>query len=792
MEGETGVIDRATVAFRVMTGTVIAHVDVVVLTALSVAAVTPFGRLFLDNSFLLLPAGAAVLAATVSLSFVRRHLVTSLAVSVLAIAAYLAFVSFHIGAPTPTALRAVWDAVTASWSGLLTASVPAVSSARLTALPVLIAWSATVAAAELSLRTRSSVAPVVAPLAGFTVALAFTGKRPVGSLALPMLVVALLLLAVFVRANGLSGGPRPLSMGSAMPAPAAARRSPTVVRTHAGFGLAALAVVALAAAGVGAILPATPDSRRFDLHNSYHPPVQLSESVSPLAQVRSQLNDSSTTPIFSVRLTGIPAGMMIDKIPVAILDEYDGAVWGTSAVFAQVGHQLPPGPEPNLPLVMVHQDYQLNNYPSNFLPALQRPRVLDANRAAFDRISGMVVTSTPPPARYHYTVESAVADQSQVAKRPVKAGNDPSVAALASPPPGMAQWPTPILDFARSLPSNPADSYATLTAISDELRSNHFGYRIAARPGHSLGVIDDFLTALTGEGASSTTRVGYDEQFAAAFAIVARADNLPSRVVVGYGIDPKRAARGQTIEVRPYDVEAWAEVNLNGIGWVRFDPTNRTPRKPQAPQTTKTTPPTSQATTPTSVGIGRGSNPHLPGAGRRHHSAPRWPWILLAVVVALPTAVAAAKKVRRSRRQGNGPPTQRVMGAWLESRDQLHSHGMAVPVSMTVNEIAEACAATLDNDTAARVAAFGPLVDIALYDPEEPGEELATAAWELHADLVETLSAHASAVQRLRAGIDPRPLLPRRRPAAISSAMFPGRGRPGSGELVDTIRGREG
>jgi protein-glutamine gamma-glutamyltransferase len=69
------------------------------------------------------------------------------------------------------------------------------------------------------------------------------------------------------------------------------------------------------------------------------------------------------------------------------------------------------------------------------------------------------------------------------------------------------------------------------------------------------------------------TRAGYCEHFASAFAVLMRAAGIPTRVVTGYqggNFNPI----GQYLVVRQSDAHAWNEVWLDGLGWIRIDPTN--------------------------------------------------------------------------------------------------------------------------------------------------------------------------------------------------------------------------
>lgn len=68
------------------------------------------------------------------------------------------------------------------------------------------------------------------------------------------------------------------------------------------------------------------------------------------------------------------------------------------------------------------------------------------------------------------------------------------------------------------------------------------------------------------------SRRGFCEHYAYAFVVMMRAAGVPARVVAGYQggeVNPVN----KTIIVHQFDAHAWAEVWLQGEGWVRVDPT---------------------------------------------------------------------------------------------------------------------------------------------------------------------------------------------------------------------------
>nr|WP_321466580.1 DUF3488 and DUF4129 domain-containing transglutaminase family protein [uncultured Desulfobulbus sp.] len=111
-----------------------------------------------------------------------------------------------------------------------------------------------------------------------------------------------------------------------------------------------------------------------------------------------------------------------------------------------------------------------------------------------------------------------------------------------------------------------AREYATPEAIVDAgltfFKDNEFTYTL--QPGRlGTDAVDDFLF---------TGKKGFCEHFAAGFAVLMRAADVPARIVGGYQGGSWNAL-GNFFTVRQSDAHVWCEVWLQGKGWVRVDPT---------------------------------------------------------------------------------------------------------------------------------------------------------------------------------------------------------------------------
>ena len=112
-----------------------------------------------------------------------------------------------------------------------------------------------------------------------------------------------------------------------------------------------------------------------------------------------------------------------------------------------------------------------------------------------------------------------------------------------------------------------------LAAIRDEfVNVGFYDATPDTPPGHSYGRIATMLT-------DPARIVGFEEQYAAAAAVMAQVAGLPVRVVVGYEVSPD-AWRNGTVDVTANDISAWVELDAGELGWVPVDVTPDRSRTP--------------------------------------------------------------------------------------------------------------------------------------------------------------------------------------------------------------------
>jgi transglutaminase-like putative cysteine protease len=624
---------------------------------------------------------------------------------------------------------------------MLTVGLPADVTGDLLITPVLVTFVAALASTTLALRTKAILAPAGPTLLALVIGLLFTADRPAAGLPVTAAYLLATLLLVIVRVTRLERA-QALALDLAPGSPEPRRRTRVIGRIA--FGLpVALVVAALGVTGAW-FVPVASGTARFDPRTVAPQEFQVDDTISPLAKVKSQLDGPSQT-LFTVQVTG----GTVDRVRTAALDTYDGALWTSNDTFLVAGHQLPADPDLSRPN-LVHARISIQSLDGPYLPVVGWPVQVGATGLGFSGRSGVLVTHGPDVHGLTYDMVGAVAPDDAGLRSAVPNLSDDRTRDTQLPP-GL---PAELDAKAKDLTTQGSTPYTKLMAIRDYLRT--LPYSLDARPGHSY----DALRRLF--GSNPQDRIGYAEQYAAAFAVLARDQGFPTRVAVGYLLRPQ-AQHGDTYTVTTADAHAWAEVDMTGYGWVTFDPTNFNVRRDPGQQDKN--PPVDSPKNP------RDQNPGDPGDASVNPNLRAGPGTVARIVtgsviglialgglaVLLVIAVLLAKFVRR-RRHRSGTAAQRVIGAWRDSADRLVERGIPVPHSLTAIEAARHARDHL-GEPAGAVAVLAPIVTQAMYFPGDPPPDVVREAWELNAQFRRDLRRSRGVLRALRAWFDPRPLV---------------------------------
>ncbi|MET0496621.1 MAG: transglutaminaseTgpA domain-containing protein [Actinoplanes sp.] len=457
-----------------------------------------------------------------------------------------------------------------------------------------------------------------------------------------------------------------------------------------------------AAAAVWFVAPGAADARTLDrqLAEPESPPGVLN----PLDEIADRLAEPGI-PVFRNRPSA-----PVDRWPLIVLDTFDGDSWTTGAGYRPLGARL--GTQTG----QQHAQVQVTGLTGPWLPTPGRVVSLttadQAGQALVNEPTG-AITATTPIRRYDvgWRPERDTPGQLRTAR------TVPGPAAVS--PPGL---PEPFADLARGAVGAGGSPFETALALENHLRAR---YRLAsgtALPaGHGYAQLDWFL---------HHSRRGTSEQFATAYALLARSLGLPVRLVVGFR-QPPRPDRDGFYTVRNGDVLAWPEINLDGPGWVALDPTAQTDsERKTAAADTGPVQPVPQPSVPV-------AEPSLPPSVAQQHltrerdsgATPAW-WFAgagLLLALLLPAGVPLVK-MSRARRRRSGAAAAVVAGAVAEVRDRLRDHRVAVSRGATLRELADT-AAVLGADARTALADLAGCADRALWSGRRPQPSEAAEAW---------------------------------------------------------------
>ena len=357
----------------------------------------------------------------------------------------------------------------------------------------------------------------------------------------------------------------------------------------------------------------------------------------------------------------------------------------------------------------VRLEVEVGDFGSEWLPVPWMPQSIDADGDwRHDPATGAIVAvgdnRSLATRRLTYRVDSRLMQPGQPAIAAAEAG-DPGDGGLTLALPD--ELDPQLIDLAQEVTADASTAGERVLALANWLRSDEFTYSTQIVEGSTLATVDDFLLS---------SRTGYCEQFAGSLAILARAVDVPSRVVIGF---LPGTATEQGYEVSTKDMHAWTEVLLDGLGWVALDPTpsgapeaepipspSPTVSEPEAPEPTLDDVPTASATPDAST-------PTEPEAGSGFE-LPSWiGWPIAAIAVALLPLTLRRLRAARRFRPGTDP-TRAAEDAWDELRDSVLDLGRPWP-SGTPRQAAADLAAGLPQEAAADVQALGLQVERARF-----------------------------------------------------------------------------
>jgi transglutaminase-like putative cysteine protease len=792
------------IAFGRRLGIVLSLAGVVFLAGASL------DRVYNGQLLLLLVADAALASVLLPLLLRRAPAFVVAPLSLLLLAAYSVYcvqISAKAGGINGGLRDLTIDAARNALPRLLTALIPVEPQPDTVLAPVVLAWLAGLAAAELAVRANRVAVACIGPVLLYAGALVLVGPNAPVQLWQPIAVAALVAAAMALgRPVSDTEHRARRSRGSA--GITASER--TVLRTRAAFSLAAviaimLAVVAVIAPVVAGGVGISPGDPRALVH----PPDLDAADENPLIRISGWAADP-TQKLFKVTVVhgappptakptptaanqpingtaqpttappdDAPVGAYDTRLRLAVLEEWDGVTWHTSSDYRGAGRVLPPLAVPadwtghtDAPSLDIDETITVDQLEGRLLPAVPTPSRVDGVRVSFDRASGTMIQDERLSPGLTYTVSSV---NSAVDINLLPAADVPSGAAAAHLLAVGDEVPPDLSHLAEVVSAGQASPYNRALALQDFL-AEHFRYATDAPSGHAYPNLRFFLF---GDPRAGGQR-GTSEQFAAAFAALGRLMGLPTRVVVGF----HTPAGGGVITAS--DGVAWPEVLFTDVGWVAFDPLPQpnTPPQPLEDQflpqpTPPTQPPASVPPITSSASAEPSVSPSSSGPAAGGLSAGVVAGgigggvLMLALATAL--VLAFLRAALRRRRLDQGSPPDKVIGAWDEVLDTLLLAGQPPPPHLAASGVADHAARVATTERAGRHSSR-PRPPVPPLD--ELAERVNTVGFGTPSSTMDEMAAHSARVvaldyarairarrpwwRRLLWSVDPRPLRRRR------------------------------
>ncbi len=746
-------------------------IAVAIVAAMSMVAAVGFRSTLSGWSFVSAAAIGTAGASAVVLFARSRRLLLGESVALSAVAFMLLGGVAVGGVPTPGAYADFARGLIDGWADLLSAAPPADITGELRALPFTVAWLAAAIGGEIARHSRRPGLPAIGPLLALALSLLFTIEERWLALLQGAGILAGT-LALITASQRLARRTVAGSVGDEFDAAAVSTN-----RRRLMLGAALVVGAVVAAPMVGPRLPLAEAHERFDLRRYQVPPFDPLAVPSPLVQLKASLKDERKEDVVFT----VEGDTEVERWPVAVLTDYDGVVWTVAdpdrhpdaAEFVPVDTQLPELVD-ELPegTRTVEHRVEINDLGGFFLPAAGTPTRLDFDEDPDPRMNlgtGTVALPGGVPDEFSYRVTSEVAPEVSEAQL------EAATITLVDRSEELKLLPPQVENLAGDLTQGQESRWQMMAAIRDKFVNEGF-YDVteATPPGHAYGRINLMLE-------DPTRIVGFEEQYAAAAGVMARAASLPARVVVGYQIPTDRWQNGRA-EVMANDISAWVELDAGEHGWVPVD---------VSPDRSRTPDPESQGSTTEQIAV---PNPPPPPPPPPEVEPPRqeddeveneekfepiahefdlgggpgiatWvaigaggiPLLLFALFAAV---VVGWKTLRRRRRRFHGPTGGRVAGAWAEAIDRCTESGLPRAGGATPHETVGMYA------DGAAVAGLEPElhhladeVDRAAFASQPPAPAHVDRAWQYSDRVSVELRRRRNAAQRMRMRLDPRPLL---------------------------------
>ncbi|MDO5066797.1 MAG: DUF3488 and transglutaminase-like domain-containing protein [Propionibacteriaceae bacterium] len=625
--------------------------------------------------------------------------------------------------PTLATVRRLIVLTWESWSEILTVAIPAADIPGPAAAPLLLGLVSATVFVGVLLRTRLVVAPLLVPVIWLGAGIAFGIRNtPTAWWLGAALGVGFLLWTTTHR----------LSRRRDVNARFLVRRARGLSGTVWQAFTAGVVILVAASVALGVNIASSVVDRQV-LRDHVTPPLNLSDYPSPLTKFRYYEVNLEDEVLFTV--DSPPQG---GRLRLAVMDDWDGVVFNVSQDsrrYLRVGREMPWQPQGEL----VETTITAEGYSDVWVPSFGEPARVEFTGPQSETV-GRSLHLNQDTAQLLTTAGIASGNGVEMVstnQAPLSAEARSSLAGRGIGPVAPGRFPLipeVLSETGRRWVETAATPYEQLSIIEEKLRTEgrfSDGRNNDSRAGHTAERLAFMF--------NSDQYVGDDEQYAVAMALMASQLGIPVRVVLGFY--PEEAlAPGQSWQVRGAHAHVWVEANIDGAGWVSFDPT---PPRDQLPNPDNTVPKPQPKP--------RVESPPLPperyedeqvqteeekvDLKEPEEEAGDLGPLLLAIGIGLGSLlllmsplllIVAWKLRRRRRRRARGSVADQIAGAWGEVVDRARDLGFVAVRGSTRRETAE----ELQRDYPdLGIEPLATRVDAEVFGAEEPDQQVRDETW---------------------------------------------------------------
>ena len=639
--------------------------DVLMITLLSILALSPLAAVFAGPRWVLAAAGGLVIGVGVTL--VARKLnwgpwLTAImfVLTYILFGPALAVPGSTIAGVVPTldGVRDILYGSVEAWRNALTLQPLLTGEYQVFVVPLLVAAFGALFTGTFLWRSKWPSLAGLGIFAMFIAAASFGANVTEFSLARGLILVTVLVVWTRWRAmrHFRASWPRRIAMTTAV-------------------------VLAAGVVGVGVSVAVSPGNRLV-LRDHVDPPMKRLDFKSPLSKYRTYYKDHDKKVMFTVE--GLPEGA---HVRLAVMDEYDGIVWNVNTMDHSTKTSAfvnpPKSTSSDAIKVSIAEDYSGPWVPTiggtTGVSLVTEGKGDGARQLLFNPAAGTVAQVGNVRAGDVYKVDWGFGSVSDIQS------TDQTDRGVVTSVPQL--WPQLDKLVQTWLAEAGAGSdLEIIQTIEKKFKDGYFSNGLADEPfvvpsGHGARRLADLVV-------EPEQMIGNGEQYAAVMALVLQSQGIPARAVLGF-----EESAGPTFTGG--EIAAWVEVKFVDSGWQAFNPTPPKDRQPTAlskdpnpaPQPNVIQPPVipkepEQANTTPPEGSGKNFAENI-WAFLKMLLGYVWIAVKWAAVLSPLWLILLVKYLRKRRRRRAEDPIARTSGAWREVTDRARDLGTRLPESQT-------------------------------------------------------------------------------------------------------------